>query len=36
VTTGNCTATFKVGMTVTFNPASVSGNSTVPFSVSAQ
>jgi hypothetical protein len=35
-TTGNATATFKVGMTVTFNPASVSGNSTVPFSVSAQ
>jgi hypothetical protein len=36
VATGNLTATFKVGMTVTFNPASISGNSTVPFTVSAQ
>ena len=36
MTTGNCTATFKVGMTVTFNPASVSGNATVPFTVAAQ
>ena len=34
--TGNFTATFNVGMTVTFNPASTSGNSTVPFTVSAQ
>jgi len=34
--TGNSTATFNVGMTVTFNPAGVSGNATVPFSVSAQ
>ncbi len=34
--TGNSTATFKVGMTVSFSPASVSGNATVPFSVSAQ
>jgi len=34
--TGNCTATFTVGMTVNFNPASVSGAATVPFSVSAQ
>lgn len=34
--TGDFTATFKVGMTVNFNPASASGAATVPFSVTAQ
>ena len=35
-TTGDFTAKFTVGMTVTFNPASVTGAASVPFSVSAQ
>jgi hypothetical protein len=36
VATGDFTAIFNVGMTVTFNPASVSGGASAPFSVSAQ
>jgi hypothetical protein len=36
MSTGDFVAIFNVGMTVTFNPASVSGAASVPFSVSAQ